>query len=168
MSLAINDNYCREVNPRYEIMPPPPARQDRASLRDSECEISKRDRARGKEWAGAVNVGSENRPFRCQRCQSSRAEHEWMPPPIALFPSCFFFSSSSYVFPHLFLFPSLPLCILEYHCGAEIRSLTSAGLHNENKWAGSKYAGCVLFTALYQSAHRLSSKIKMDCVAKSP
>lgn len=23
MSLAINDNYCREVNPRYEITPPP-------------------------------------------------------------------------------------------------------------------------------------------------
>lgn len=65
--------------------------------------------------------------------------------------------------------PPLSFCIMEYHCGAEIPSLTSPRLHNENKWAGSKYAGCVLFAALYQSAYRLSSKIKMDCVAeKSP
>lgn len=35
----------------------------------------------------------------CQRCQSSRAEHEWMHPPIAPLPSCF-----SWCVP-----PSLPL-----------------------------------------------------------
>lgn len=82
--------------------------------------------------------------LRCQRCQSSRAEHEWMQPPIAPLPSCFFFLLSVLMCSPI----SLSFCTMEYHCGAEILSLTSAGLHNENKWAGSKYAGCLpLYTS---------------------
>lgn len=142
-----------------------PARQGRASLRGSECETSNGDWVRGKEWAGAVNVGSENRPYVVKGVKvHGQSMNECTPHRPA---SVLFFLMCSPP-PSLSLLPSLSFCIMEYHCGAEIPSLTSAGLHNENKWAGSKYAGCVLFAALYQSAHRLSSKIKMDCVAKSP
>ena len=82
---------------------PPPVCHCRASLRDSECEISNGDWAGGKEWDGAVNSESGNRGYLCQRCQSSRAEHEWTHPP----PSPRFRLVFPYVPP-----PSLPLSLL--------------------------------------------------------
>lgn len=67
--------------------------------------------------------------------------------------------------------PSLPLCILEYHCefhcGAESPSLVSAELHNENKWAGSKYAGCALPHLHTRRPLGFHQKMKMDGVAKN-
>ena len=46
---------------------------------------------------------------------------------------------------------SPPLGAAQHHCGTEIPSLTSAALHNENKWAGSKYAARLLNLLLYTS-----------------
>lgn len=43
-----------------------------------------------------------------------------------------------------------------YLCGAEIPSLTSEGLHNENIWAGRNKQPVFCLMLLYQSAHRLS------------
>lgn len=121
-----------------------PARQGRASLCDSECKISNGDCARGKEWAGAVNVGSENRPYVVKGVRVHGQSMNECNPPSPHFRLVFFFLLSVLMCSPI----SLSFCTMEYHCGAEILSLTSAGLHNENKWAGSKYAGCLpLYTS---------------------
>lgn len=113
------------------------------------------------------HIGSENRPYVVKGVKVHGQSIEWTHPPHRPASVLFFLMCPP---PPLSLSrsfsPPLSFCITEYHCGAEIPSLTSPRLHNENKWAGSKYAGCVLFAALYQSAYRLSSKIKMDCVAE--
>lgn len=115
------------------------------------------------------HIGSENRPYVVKGVKVHGQSIEWTHPPSPRFRLVFPDASPPPLSLSLSFSPPLSFCIMEYHCGAEIPSLTSPRLHNENKWAGSKYAGCVLFAALYQSAYRLSSKIKMDCVAeKSP
>lgn len=101
------------------------------------------------DWWGGGRVMSWcrwRRPWkqtlRCQRCQSSQAEHEWKSPPttpcrLASVLCLFFVLTCFPVFPST----SVPWNIT---AGQKSPSLRSVGLHNENKWAGSKYAVCVL------------------------
>lgn len=123
----------------------------------------------GEERKGFRSWRCWRRPWKqtlcCQRCQSSRAEHEWTPPPHLQSPSPRFRLLSLSVLTWFPIFPSTSVS-WNITAGQKAPSLRSAGVHNENKWAGSKYAVCVLCATLYQSTRRLSSKIKMDCVSK--
>lgn len=150
-------NYSEGVTPSHGVIDPPQLDRGRASLRDSECEFfSNSDWAKGERmnWCCGGSVTKQRVPLSHVSKFTGRA---WMnAPPTALLPC------RSYVFPHLSLSPSVSWNIT---AGQKTPSLMSAGLHNENKWAGSKHAGGVA-TPQY-SACRLSWKMKMDYVAKS-
>lgn len=140
----VDHNYWRKEPRRYEILALPPARHGRASLRDPEMWA-------GGEWAGAVKPNS---PYVVKGVKVHGQRMNEAPPPPQRPVSV------------LFSLPSLPVS-WTITVGQKSPSLTSAVLHNENKWSGSKYAGCVLFAALFQSSHWLSPTMKMDCVAES-
>lgn len=166
LSLGLINNYWRKANPSFEIMQPFQRDGPWSHYVTANVKFPMETEWRGKEWAGAVNVASENRPYVVRGVRvHEQSMNKCTPHRPASVLSSFFFL---FCVPLVSLSLSLSFYITDYHCGAEIPSLTSAGAHNENKWAGSKYAGYVLFAALYQSVHRLSSKMKMDWVTKGP